>query len=102
MFADNLHLVQTVDVFTPCVDDPYMFGQICAANCLSDAYAMGATPRTALSIVCFPSDTLDGRIMYHMLRGAMEAFERAGVALIGGIVNGEARGDAGRLGKPAQ
>ena len=82
--ADGVRLVQTVDVFTPCVDDPEMFGRICAANCLSDVYAMGATPRTALSIVGFPSETLDGGIMYHMMKGAMDVLADAGVALIGG------------------
>jgi selenide,water dikinase len=82
--ADNLCLVQTVDVFTPCVDDPHLFGRICAANCLSDIYAMGGEPRTALSILAFPSDTLDGEIMYRMLAGAMETLGQAGVALVGG------------------
>jgi len=82
--ADNLCLVQTVDVFTPCVDDPRLFGRICAANCLSDIYAMGGEPRTALSILAFPSETLDGEIMYQMLAGAMETLGQAGVALIGG------------------
>ena len=82
--ADNLCLVQTVDVFTPCVDDPHLFGRICAANCLSDIYAMGGEPRTALSILAFPSETLDGQIMYHMLVGAMETLAEAGVALVGG------------------
>jgi selenide, water dikinase len=82
--ADNLCLVQTVDVFTPCVDDPHVFGRICAANCLSDIYAMGGTPRTALSILAFPSETLDGEIMYRMLAGAMETLGQAGVALVGG------------------
>jgi selenide, water dikinase len=82
--ADNLCLVQTVDVFTPCVDDPHLFGRICAANCLSDIYAMGGEPRTALSILAFPSETLDGEIMYRMLAGAMETLGHAGVALIGG------------------
>ena len=82
--ADNLCLVQTVDVFTPCVDDPYLFGRICAANCLSDIYAMGGEPRTALSILAFPSETLDGEIMYRMLTGAMETLAEAGVALVGG------------------
>jgi len=82
--ADNLCLVQTVDVFTPCVDDPHLFGRICAANCLSDIYAMGGEPRTALSILAFPSETLDGEIMYRMLAGAMETLGQAGVALIGG------------------
>jgi selenide,water dikinase len=82
--ADNLCLVQTVDVFTPCVDDPHLFGRICAANCLSDIYAMGGEPRTALSILAFPSETLDGEIMYRMLAGAMETLGHAGVALVGG------------------
>jgi selenide,water dikinase len=82
--ADNLCLVQTVDVFTPCVDDPDLFGRICAANCLSDIYAMGGEPRTALSILAFPSETLDGEIMYRMLAGAMETLGQAGVALVGG------------------
>ncbi len=82
--ADGVHLVQTVDVMTPCVDDPELFGRICAANCLSDIYAMGATPRTALSILAFPTETFDGQIMYHMMKGAMDVFAEAGVALIGG------------------
>ena len=82
--ADNVCLVQTVDVFTPCVDDPHLFGRICAANCLSDIYAMGGEPRTALSILAFPSETLDGEIMYRMLAGAMETLALAGVALVGG------------------
>ncbi len=77
-------LVQTVDVFTPCVDDPYVFGKICAANCLSDIYAMGAVPRTALSILAFPSETHDREIMYLMLKGAMEVLSEAGCSLLGG------------------
>lgn len=82
--AGGVTLVQTVDVFTPCVDDPHTFGRICAANCLSDIYAMGGVPRTALSIMGFPSETLDGQIMYLMMTGAMEVLADAGVALIGG------------------
>ena len=82
--SENLCLVQTVDVFTPCIDDPFLFGKICAANCLSDIYAMGGQPRTALSILAFPSETLDGEIMYQMLAGAMETLAQAGVALVGG------------------
>ncbi len=82
--ADNMCIVQTVDVFTPCVDDPHLFGRICAANCLSDIYAMSGEPRTALSIVSFPSDTLPSEVMYRMLLGAMQTFAEAGVALIGG------------------
>jgi selenide,water dikinase len=82
--TDELCLVQTVDVFTPCVDDARLFGRICAANCLSDIYAMGGVPRTALSILAFPSETMPGDIMYEMLAGAMETLGEAGVALIGG------------------
>lgn len=81
---NNTTLVQTVDVFTPCVDDPELFGRICAANCLSDIYAMGGVPLTALSILCFPVETQDGRIMYHMLKGAMDVLAEAGVSLLGG------------------
>jgi len=77
-------LVQTVDVFTPCVDDPELFGRICAANCLSDVYAMGAQPHTALSIMGFPVETRNPAIMYHMLKGAMDTLAEAGVALLGG------------------
>ncbi len=62
----------------------HLFGRICAANCLSDIYAMGGDPRTALSILAFPSETLDGEIMFQMLSGAMETLAQAGVALIGG------------------
>jgi len=82
--ADGTCLAQTVDVMTPCVDDAETFGRICAANCLSDIYAMGGTPRTALSILAFPNETLDGQLMYLMLKGATAVFAEAGVALIGG------------------
>jgi len=77
-------LVQTVDVFTPCVDDPYLFGQIAAANSVSDVYAMGGRPITALSVIGFPIDELDGAIMETMLRGGMDKLEEAGCSLIGG------------------
>lgn len=82
--SDNLCLVQTVDVFTPCVNDARLFGKICAANCLSDIYAMGGTPRTALSVLAFPSEKLPGELIFQMLDGAMEKFQEAGVALVGG------------------
>ncbi|NBB95484.1 MAG: selenide, water dikinase SelD [Planctomycetes bacterium] len=81
---DGTCVVQTVDVMTPCVDDPHTFGRICAANCLSDVYAMGGAPKTALSVLAFPSETHDGQIMYHMMRGAMEVLDEAGCSLIGG------------------
>lgn len=81
---DTQALVQTVDVFTPCVDDPYLFGQIAAANSLSDIYAMGGRPMTALSIVGFPIETLDGAILEALLRGGMDKLREADCALIGG------------------
>ena len=81
---DRTALVQTVDVFTPCVDDPYLFGQIAAANSVSDVYAMGGRPITALSIVGFPIDDLDGAILTEILRGGIEKLEEAGCSLIGG------------------
>ncbi len=82
--SDTQALVQTVDVFTPCVDDPHLFGQIAAANSVSDIYAMGGKPLTALSVVGFPIDQLDGSIMQTLLVGAMEKLAEAECALIGG------------------
>ena len=81
---DRQALVQTVDVFTPCVDDAYLFGQIAAANSASDVYAMGGRPITALSVVGFPIDELDGAIMEEMLRGGIDKLNEAGCALVGG------------------
>jgi len=81
---DRYCLVQTVDVFTPCVDDPYLFGQICAANSLSDVYAMGGRPVTALSIVGFPIDDLEGSIMETILCGGVDKLNEAGCPLVGG------------------
>lgn len=80
----TLALVQTVDVFTPCVDDPYVFGQIAAANSVSDVYAMGGRPITALSIIGFPIETLGGGPMEAMMRGGLDKLNEAGCALIGG------------------
>ena len=77
-------LVQSVDVFTPVVDDPYAFGEIAAANSVSDIYAMGGRPLTALSIVAFPVDRLSPRIMNRMLQGGIDKLREAGVALLGG------------------
>ncbi len=82
--SDETTLVQTVDVFTPCVDDPHTFGKICAANCLSDIYAMGGVPKTALSILGFPSETLDTEIAHRMMTGAIETLNEAECALLGG------------------
>lgn len=82
--TEDLALVQTVDFFTPIVDDPYDFGQVAAANALSDVYAMGGTPLTALNIVAFPVGTLDSVILSEILRGAGEKLREAGAALVGG------------------
>lgn len=77
-------IVQTVDYFTPVVDDPYMFGAIATANALSDIYAMGAEPITALNIVGFPINKLDKEILAQILRGASDKLAEAGVPLLGG------------------
>lgn len=84
LLRDDLALVQTVDVFTPCVDDAAMFGRIAAANSLSDVYAMGGKPVSALSIIGFPIDTLPDTAMQEMLVGGMESLRQASCALIGG------------------
>ena len=81
---DDLAVVQTVDFFTPVVDDPYDFGRIAAANALSDVYAMGATPITALNICAFPVEELDLSILIRILEGGAAISEQAGVALLGG------------------
>jgi len=77
-------LVQTVDVFTPNVDDPYTFGQIAAANSLSDVYAMGGKPLTALSIIGFPIERLSHKVMSQIIRGGVDKMSEAGVVVIGG------------------
>ncbi|KKB40341.1 selenide, water dikinase SelD [Bacillus thermotolerans] len=82
--TDELAMVQTVDFFTPIVDDPYSFGQVAAANAISDIYAMGGTPLTALNIVAFPISTLDKQILTDILRGAGDKLKEAGVTLVGG------------------
>ncbi|MFU0788599.1 selenide, water dikinase SelD [Virgibacillus proomii] len=81
---DDTALVQTVDFFTPIVDDPYSFGQIAAANAISDIYAMGGTPITALNIVAFPVSTLNKQILTDILRGAGDKLKEADVTLVGG------------------
>ncbi len=80
----DLALVQTVDFFTPIVDDPYQFGAVSAANSLSDIYAMGATPLFALSVVGFPSSRLPISALEEILRGAYDKAAEAGIAIIGG------------------
>jgi selenide,water dikinase len=77
-------LVQTVDFFTPIVDDPYVYGQIAAANSLSDVYAMGGRPLTALAIAGFPKDALDRDVAGAVFRGGFDKLREAGVALLGG------------------
>ena len=81
---DDLAIVQTVDFFTPIVDDPYDFGRIAAANALSDVYAMGATPLTALNICTFPVDDLDHEILARILEGGAAVAKLAGVSILGG------------------
>jgi selenide,water dikinase len=81
---DDLALVQSVDFFTPIVDDPYDFGRIAVANALSDIYAMGGRPLTALNIVCFPKDTMDISILHKVLEGGLAMMHEAGVVLLGG------------------
>ncbi|MGN7387619.1 selenide, water dikinase SelD [Sporosarcina sp. SAFN-015] len=82
--TDDVAIVQTLDFFTPIVDDPYDFGQIAATNAISDVYAMGGTPITALNIVAFPIAKLDKSILTEILRGAGDKLKEAGVTLVGG------------------
>jgi len=82
--TDELAIIQTVDFFTPIVDDPYTFGLIAAANALSDVYAMGGKPLTAMNLVCFPCKSLDISILKDILRGGLDKMREAGVTLLGG------------------
>jgi len=82
--GDGQALVQTVDVFTPSVDDPYTFGQVAAANSVSDIYAMGGTPLTALSVIGFPVRQIPDEAMFEILRGGIDKMKEAGCAIIGG------------------
>ena len=82
--TDDLALVQTLDFITPIVDEPFLFGQIAAANSLSDVYAMGGRPLTALNIVGFPRETLDLSILTEILRGGLMKVHEAGAVLLGG------------------
>jgi selenide,water dikinase len=82
--TEDLCLVQTVDFFTPIVNDPYTFGQIAAANALSDIYAMGGRPLTAMNIVCFPIKTMDKEVLVQVLKGGFDKVHEAGAALVGG------------------
>ncbi len=82
--SEDLAMVQTVDFFTPIVDDPYAYGQIAVANALSDIYAMGAMPTTALNIVGFPSDRLPMSVLSRILLGGFQKAHEAGVVILGG------------------
>ncbi len=84
LLEPDLALVQTLDFLTPIVDDPYWFGQIGVANALSDVYAKGARPLTAMNIICFPTDLANLSVMEEILRGGMVKLAEAGVALVGG------------------
>lgn len=80
---DELAMIQTLDFFTPVVDDPYTFGQIAAANSLSDVYAMGGEPKLAMNIVCFPN-CLDQDILVEILKGGYDKVKEAGAIVVGG------------------
>lgn len=81
--TDDLAVIQTLDFFTPIVDDPYTFGRIAATNSLSDVYAMGGNPATAMNIVCFPN-CLDPLVLAEILRGGQDKMIEAGCLLVGG------------------
>jgi selenide, water dikinase len=82
--SEDLAIIQTIDFFTPIVDDPYTFGQIAVTNALSDVYAMGGKPLIAMNVVCFPVKTLDISVLREILRGGLEKMREAGVVLVGG------------------
>ena len=82
--SDELAIIQTLDFSTPIVDDPYTFGQVAAANALSDVYAMGGRPLIAMNIVCFPVKTMDMAILREILAGGLDKMREAGVTLVGG------------------
>ena len=84
LIAPGLALVQTVDFFTPIVDDPYDFGRIAATNALSDVYAMGATPLSALNLVAFPLERLGADVLGEILRGGHDVVTSAGAMIVGG------------------
>jgi selenide, water dikinase len=84
LVSDDVAIVQTVDFFAPIVDDPYEFGQVAAANALSDVFAMGGTPLTAMNIAAFPTDRLPLDILTDILRGGQDKVHEAGAHVIGG------------------
>jgi selenide,water dikinase len=82
--TEEFALIQTLDFFTPIVNDPYTFGQIAAANALSDVYAMGGRPLTALNIVCYPTKTVPKEVLKAILAGGLDKVHEAGALLVGG------------------
>lgn len=82
--SEDTALIQTLDFFTPIVDSPFAFGAIAAANALSDVYAMGGRPLTAMNIVCFPSEDLPESVLQETLAGGLEKIHEAGATLVGG------------------
>lgn len=82
--SDTLALVQTVDFFTPIVDDPFDYGRISALNSINDVWAMGGTPLTALAVTCFPKKGVDFSILGEIMRGGLHVLKENGVALVGG------------------
>ena len=84
ILTEEIALIQTLDFFTPIVNDPYTFGQIAAANSLSDVYAMGGRPLTALNIVCYPSQTVPKEVLQAVLAGGLDKIHEAGALLVGG------------------
>lgn len=82
--SEDLALIQTVDFFTPIVDDPYWFGQIAAANALSDVYAMGGVPKTAMNLVAFPAKDMGLEVLRAIIQGGIDKLTEADVVLIGG------------------
>lgn len=91
--TDDLAIVETVDLIAAIVDDPYTFGMVAAANGISDIYAKGGKPITAMNVVAFPSDTMDPAILGQILKGALDKLNEAGIALVGGhsVRNDEVR-----------
>jgi len=84
LLREDLAIVQTVDFFTPIVDDPFVYGQIAALNSINDVWAMAGTPLTALAITCFPKKGVDPSILGEIMRGGLETLNKYGVTLIGG------------------
>jgi selenide,water dikinase len=84
LLTPDTAIVQTIDFFSPIVDDPFIFGQIAAANSLSDIYAMGGQPRTALSVVAFPTKGIEPSVLGEIMKGGLSKLNEAGVALLGG------------------